>query len=97
MSFQDPSFAFGLCALFIADANPRACISRSLEVGNTFLMLVLKQNNKNVFRVVQFDTVMLFSFDFSLNFLKFSLATHYVACSFLLAFPQMFGVTPVAL
>ena len=46
---------------------------------------MLKQNGKNVFRVARFDTVMLFSFDFPLNFLKTSLATHYVACSFLLA------------
>ena len=34
-------------------------------------------------RVMRFHTVRLFSFDFPLDFLKFSLATHYVACSFL--------------
>ena len=40
MSFQDPGYALGLCALFIADANPREpCVSRSLEIGNTFLIL----------------------------------------------------------
>ena len=59
------------------------------------------------FRVVRFDRATLFSFDFPLNFLKSSLATHYVACSFLLfdvpwgvkrvlAFPQMFGLIRVA-
>ena len=40
MSFQDPGYALGLCALFIADTNPREpCVSRSFEVGNTFLIL----------------------------------------------------------
>ena len=42
-----------------------------------------KAKGKNVFRVVRFDTVTLFSFDFPLNFLKSSLPMHYVACSFL--------------
>ena len=36
---------------------------------------------KNIFRVVRFDSVMLFSFEFP-YFLKSSLATYYVACSF---------------
>ena len=67
--------------MFIADANPREpCVSRSLEVGIIFRILT---KGKNVFRVVRFHTVTLFSFDFPLNFLKSSLATHYVACSFL--------------
>ena len=40
ISFQDPGYALGLCALFIVDTNPRgSCVSRSLEVGNTFLIL----------------------------------------------------------
>ena len=35
-----PGYTFGLCALFIADTNPREpCVFRSLEVGNTFLIL----------------------------------------------------------
>ena len=84
ISFQDPGYALGLCALFIADTNPREpCVSRSLEVGDTFLILILKQKGKKVFRVVRFDTVKLFSFDFPLNFLKSSVATHFVVCSFL--------------
>ena len=37
ISFQDPGYPWGLCALFIADTNPRElCVSGSLEVGNTF-------------------------------------------------------------
>ena len=66
--------------------NPRdPCLSRSLEVGITFLILSYSKAKKakNVFRVVRFHTVTLFSFDFPLNFLRSSLATHYVACSFL--------------
>ena len=43
--FQGPGYAFGLCALFIADTNPRGpCVSRSLEVGNTFLILCCFQS-----------------------------------------------------
>ena len=38
ISYQDPGYALGLCALLIADTNPREpCVSRCLEVGNTFL------------------------------------------------------------
>ena len=78
-------FRLGLCALFIADTNPREpCVSCSLEVGITFLILSYsKAKGKNVFGVVRFDTVTLFSFDFPINFLKSSLAMHYVSCSFL--------------
>ena len=40
MSFEDPGYALGLCALFVADTKPREpCVSRSLEVGITFLIL----------------------------------------------------------
>ena len=40
ISFQDPGYALGLCALFIADTNTREpCFSRSLEVEITFLIL----------------------------------------------------------
>ena len=40
LSFQDPGYALGLCARFIADTNPREpCVSRRLEVGITFLIL----------------------------------------------------------
>ena len=60
--------------------------------------------------MVQFHVVTVFSFNFPLHFLKFSLASHYVACSFLpfslldvpsgvkraIGFPQMFGLIPVA-
>ena len=56
-----------------------------LEVANTFLIFFFKQNGKNLFRVVQFDTVTLFSFDFPLNVLQLSPVTHCVACSFLSA------------
>ena len=55
-------------------------VSLSLEAGNTFLICILKQNSKNVFHVVRFDTGTLFSFDFSLNFPKSLLAMHYIAC-----------------
>ena len=84
MSFQDPGYALGLCALFIADKNPtEPCVSRSLEVGITFLVIYYsKTNSKNVFREMRFDTVRLFFFYFPLNFLKSSLATHCVACFF---------------
>ena len=38
--FQDPGDPLGLCALFIADTNSREpCVSRSLKVGNIFLIL----------------------------------------------------------
>ena len=38
--FQDPGYALGLCALFIPDTNAKEpCVSRSLEVGNIFLIL----------------------------------------------------------
>ena len=43
----------------------------------------MEHNSKNVFRVVRFDPVALFCFDFLINFLKLLLATHYVARSFL--------------
>ena len=40
ISFQDPGYALGLYALFIADTNPgKPCVSRSLGIGNTFLIL----------------------------------------------------------
>ena len=63
---------------------------------------------ENVFRVVRFHTVTLFSFDFPSNFLKFSLATHYEQffspcltypgrLKKSLLFPQMFDLIPVAL
>ena len=40
ISFQDPGYALLLCALFIADTNPREpCVSCSLEVGIAFLIL----------------------------------------------------------
>ena len=40
ISFQDPGYALGQGVLFIADTNPReSCVSRNLEVGNTFLIL----------------------------------------------------------
>ena len=75
----------GLCALFIAYTNPRGpCVSRSLEAGNTFLILSYsKAKGKNVFRVVRVQTKTMLSLDFPLNFLKSSLVTHYAACSFL--------------
>ena len=70
-------------------------------------MAILKQNSKNVFRVVRFHTMTLFFFDFPFNFLKSSLATQYEACFFslldvlreikrVLAFTQMFGLNQVA-
>ena len=37
------------------------------------------------FNVVRFHTVTLFSFDFSLNFLKFTLDAHYITCYYLCA------------
>ena len=44
ISFQDPGYALGLCALFIVDTNPREpCVSRSLEVGIKFLILSYSQ------------------------------------------------------
>ena len=83
ISFQDSGYALCLCAVLIADINPRGpCVPRSLEVGNTFLIAIFKQNIKNVFRVERFHTVTLFPFDFSFNFWKSLLATLYVACSF---------------
>ena len=61
----------------------KPCVSHSLEVGNTFLILSsLEANSKNVFLVVRFYTGKLFSIDFSLNFFKSLLVMHYVACSF---------------
>ena len=85
MSFQDFGYFLVPCALFIADSNPwEPCVSRSLETGITFLILSYfkAKRKKNVFRVVRFHTVMLFSFDIPLNFLKSSLAAHYVAYFF---------------
>ena len=36
ISFHGSGYAVGLCALLIADTNPREpCVSRSLEVGMT--------------------------------------------------------------
>ena len=72
ISFQDPGYALPLCTLFTADTNPREpCVSRSLEVGITFLILSYsKAKGQNVCRVVRFDTVTLFCFDFPLNVLS---------------------------
>ena len=49
------------------------------------LKTIVKQNTNNVFEVVQFHTVTLFSFDFPSNFLMALLAKHDVACLFFLA------------
>ena len=79
------------------------CVYLSLEAETHFWhYAVFKQNSKNVFPVVPFDSATLFSFDFLLNFLKSSLATHYIACSFLLLdvpkeVNRVLGLTPVAL
>ena len=59
--FLDPGYALSICALFNAYTNPkRACVSLSLEVGNTFLMLsYFETKSKHVFDVMRFDAVML--------------------------------------
>ena len=62
--------------------GPRVILS--LELGHTYLAL-FKQNSKNAFHVMRFLTGALFSFDFSLNFLRSLLVTHYVACLYLCA------------
>ena len=59
----------------------------SLKIGKhiSHIKLFAIKTSKNVFRVVRFHTMTLLSLDFSSNFLKSSVATHYVACSFLSA------------
>ena len=59
------------------------CVSLGSRGHISDISAILKQEGKNVFRVVRFDTVTLFSFDSPLNFLKSWLVMHYVACSFL--------------
>ena len=95
-----------ICPAFCLRQSKGACVSLSLEVGDTFLVLsYFEAKGKSVFQVVRFHTVTLFRFDFPLNFLKSLLATHYVACSFLstwlarkvkrvLAFPQIARFDP---
>ena len=62
----------------------KPCISRSLKVGITFLILSFFQAKEQ--KCLSSGAILLSDavfFDFPINFLKSSLATHYVAFSFL--------------
>ena len=63
-------YALYLCVLFIADTNPREpCVSSSLKVGVTFLILSYSKakKNKSILPEVRFHTVTLSYFDFPLK------------------------------
>ena len=86
LSNQQPTvFVFSAHKIFTTWCAPFPNRIFDFEILRFLILSYFEAKQQNVFHVVRFYAVMLFSFDYPLDFLKTLLVKHYVVCSFLLA------------